>query len=168
MSTLSRVVFSVLLAAFAFPALCQKPQVTEVKQIPDYVLYDSFFHRVSWLNDLADNLAAQGKDGSVMRSAIGRQAGLTSQEEADLKAIVTYWRAATSTILSAAQSLTAAGERVGTSQLLQDLQKQRKHVTSESIDQLKATLGQARFKQFDVFVRLTSTVKAFHVTQAQK
>ena len=83
----SRILVTVLLAAFAFPAICQKPQIVEVKQIPDFVLYDSYFYRVAWLDNHAKSIRSQGKSDTNARSAIRRQGSLTSTEETALKAI---------------------------------------------------------------------------------
>ena len=51
------------LAAAGFPALCQNTQDPgPVAQVPYYLLYDDFFFRVTWLEQVANQLVAQGKE----------------------------------------------------------------------------------------------------------
>jgi hypothetical protein len=156
------------LAAFAFPAICQKPQTEEVKQIPDFVIYDSFFYRVAWLDNHANSLSAQGKNDTSTRSAIRTQAELTSAEEAALKAIAADLRVKDDGIANATRALMAAGARIGNSRQLQDLRDQRQQLIADHIGQLRTALGTTRFSELDAFIRRTSTVKRFAVAPPSK
>jgi hypothetical protein len=164
----SRILVIALLAAFAFPAICQKPQIVEVKQIPDFVLYDSYFYRIAWLDNHAKSLSLQGKIDTKMRSAIRKQGNLTSTEETALKAIAADLRVKDDGIASAARALRTAGERIGSSRQLQDLRNQRQQVITDHIAQLRAALGSTRFLELDGFIRRTSTVKRFAVVAPSK
>lgn len=159
----SQILVTVLLAAFAFPAICQKPQFEEVKQIPDFVIYDSFFYRVAWLDNHANSLSAQGKNDTSTRSAVRTQANLTIAEEAALKAIAADLRVKDDGIVSATRALMAAGARIENSQQLQDLRNQRQQTITDHIAQLRTALGSTRFLELDAFVRRTSTVRRFAV-----
>ena len=159
----SRILVTVLLAAFAFPAICQKPQFEETKQIPDFVLYDSYFYRVAWFDNHAKSLRSQGKSDTNARSAIRRQGSLTSTEETALKAIAADLRAKDDGIASAARALRASGARIESSRPLQDLRNQRQQVITDHIAQLRAALGTTRFLELDGFIRRTSTAKRFAV-----
>jgi hypothetical protein len=159
----SRILVTVLLAAFAFPAICQKPQFEDIKQIPDFVIYDSFFYRVAWLDNHANSLSAQGKNDTSTRSAIRMQANLTSTEEAALKAIAADLRVKDDGIVSATRALVAAGAQSGNPQQLQDLRNQRQQTITDHIAQLRAALGTTRFWELDAFIRRTSTVRRFAV-----
>ena len=143
--------------------MCQKPQIVEVKQIPDFVLYDSYFYRVAWLDNYAKSLRSQGKSDTNARSAIRRQASLTSTEETALKAIAADLRVKDDGIVSATQALMAAGAQSGNPQQLQDLRNQRQQVITDHIAQLRAALGPTRFLELDGFIRRTSTVRRFTV-----
>ena len=83
-----RAFIAVLIAGIGATALCQPPSKAaaqprpfqQITSVPDYMLWDAFFFRVNWLNDLAGKLEAKGRDGSHARSEIARRAHLTSQQ----------------------------------------------------------------------------------------
>jgi hypothetical protein len=155
-----RILVTVLLAGLGFPALCQKPQTTQATKVPDYVLYDAFFFRVKWLNDLADKYSSRGKPASAdhFRSLLQKKAGLTAQEGAALKAIAADWRAGDSGIVSAGRALVKAGAAANDLRL-QALASQRQQLVASHVSQLQAAMGSARFQKLDSFVRVSSTVK---------
>jgi hypothetical protein len=145
-----------ILASLTFPANCQSP-VTPNTNIPDYVVYNAFFFRVNWLNDLADKLASQGKDAVSARTLLSRQAGLTPQESDALKAIALDWRNKHSYVLTSARILIKTGVSAGDARL-QSLAGESRQTDLDHITQLQSALGPTRFKQLDVFVRATSAV----------
>jgi hypothetical protein len=151
-----RLVVVVILAIVTFPADCQS-RVTRNTAIPDYVVYNSFFFRVNWLNDLADKLASQGKDAVSARTFLSRQAGLTPQESDALKAVALDWRSIHLSLLTSARVLTKTGVSAGDARL-QSLADESQQTDLDHISQLQSALGPTRFKQLDVFVRATSAV----------
>ena len=159
----------VLLAGLGFPALCQKPQSTPATPVPDYILYDAFFYRVKWLNDLADKYDSRGKAASAgyFRSTLQRTAGLTAQEEAAVKAIAADWRAGDASIVNTGQALARAGASANAAQL-RALAAQRQRLVASHVSQLQAAMGAARFQQLDSFVRASSTVKGGAAAQMPK
>ncbi len=124
------------------------------------LVYDALFFRVMWLEGQANKLDSQGKNGAFMRSAISQQAGLTTQEEASLKAIAADWRGKESAIETASKALIAAGARGPTSAPLQNLAQQRKQMIADHINQLQAALGPARFAVLDGYATSTANVQA--------
>jgi len=164
-----RLLVTVLLAGLGLPALCQKPQTTQATPIPDYIIYDAFFYRVKWLNDLADKYDSRGKAASAgyFRSTLQRTAGLTAQEQAAVKAIAADWRAGDLGIVNTAQGLAKAGAAANAAQL-HALAVQRQQLVASHVSQLRAAMGSARFQQLDRFVRLTSTVKSGTAAQGPK
>ena len=164
-----RLLVTVLLAGLGLPALCQKPQTTQATPIPDYIIYDAFFYRVKWLNDLADKYDSRGKAASAgyFRSTLQRTAGLTAQEQAAVKAIAADWRAGDLGIVNTGQALAKAGASANSARL-HALAVQRQQWVTAHVGQLKAVMGPARFQQLDRFVRLTSTVKSGTAAQGPK
>jgi len=154
---MQKILLPLFLTVIALPAPCQQPRVTEIKDIPDYVLYDSFFFRVSWLEELADNTRSRGEDDSSVRSTIQRQAGLTLDEAASLKRIVRDWKARTSALKTAAQS---GG--------VKSVPEEHRQIMTELIGELKAALPAKTFAQLDAFVHASSTAKMIHVTPPAK
>ena len=141
------------------PAPCQGPQVNKVTGVPDHILYNSFFFRVAWLADRADQLASQGKKDAFIRTAIRRQARLTNEEDAALTAIALDWRTQDAAVASTQRLLLKSGVQAGLSQQLQGLASQRQQLVLDHISQLQAALGPAQFFLLDLFVRRNSTVR---------
>jgi hypothetical protein len=159
----SRVLAAVLLTGTGFTALCQSPpkqQLAQLTQVPDYILYDAFFFRVNWLNDLADKLDAKGQNGAWARSQIARQARLTSLEQLNLNTIAADYRTTNSVILGSIASLGAAGASTSNTPRLKDLQSQRKQNVLDHIAQLQTIFGDLDFRQFQAYVHGTTGVKA--------
>ena len=164
-----RILVIVLLAGLGFPALCQKPQTTQATKVPDYVLYDAFFFRVKWLNDLADKYSSRGKPASAdyFRSLLQKKAGLTAQEDAALKSIAADCRAGDLSIVGAGRALVKAGAAANDLRL-QALGSQRQQLVASHVSQLQTAMGLARFRQLDSFVRVSATVKGGAATPAPK
>jgi hypothetical protein len=164
-----RLIVTVLLAGLALPAFCQKPQTAQATPIPDYIVYDAFFYRVKWLNDLADKYDSRGKAASAgyFRSTLQRTAGLTAQEEAAVKAIAADWRAGDLGIVNTEQALAKAGATPNDLRL-KALALQRQQLVASHVSQLRAAMGAARFQQLDSFVRVSSTVKGAAAAQVAK
>jgi hypothetical protein len=141
--SISRSVALGLLAACT--SLCQDPKFNPPPKVPDYVIYDAFFFRVSWSEEQANKLASQGKDSSFLRSAIRRQAGLTEQETT-LKAIAADYRAQGDAILSVELALVAANPGAGGTRQLRDAVSQRIRAVNDHVAQLQAALAPARFR----------------------
>jgi hypothetical protein len=61
----SRIAAAVLLAAFGFQALSQtaSPAVAPAPKVPDQIVYEAFFQKVMFLEDLAKKLDAQKEEG---------------------------------------------------------------------------------------------------------
>ncbi len=155
----SRVLAVSLLVAAGFPALCQDPQVQPLAPVPYYVLYDEFLFRVTWLEQVANQLVAQGKDDTWARSSIRRGAQLTSEEEAALKAVAADWRQKSDAMTAANRALLAAHALDSSPQAQQDRANLRQQNVLDHVAQLQTAFGPARFKLFDVFVRRTAKVR---------
>jgi hypothetical protein len=74
----------VLLAGLTATSLAQAPAAAPP---PDYAVYDAFFFRLAWFDEMAQKQASRGKDGASLRSAIRRQAGLSLAQEEAVKAV---------------------------------------------------------------------------------
>lgn len=61
-------------------SLTRITQTQSKKEVPQYVVYHMMFRHVVWLQSKADELQAQGKDGSAYRNRYQRFAGLTDKE----------------------------------------------------------------------------------------
>ena len=151
---LSRLLAAAFVAALSLPAYCQSPPAIQLTAVPDYVLYDHFLSRVMWLESQADNLKAHGKDDSFLRSWMKRNAGLTNQEEAKLKAIAADCHSKTAANAGAVQALAATGATAANSQVQALLGEQQQTVLSH-VGQLQAAFGPTRYAVLDNFVRQT-------------
>lgn len=151
----SRILVGAFLAVLSLPAYCQSPPANNLTTVPDYVLYNHFLFRVTWLETQANNLKAQGKDDTFMRSWIKVNAGLTSAEEANLKAIAADCTAQNSAIVAAVQALAAANASPANNQQALSLRSQQLQMIQSHVTQLQAAFGTARYSALDAFVRRT-------------
>lgn len=149
----SRVLVAASLTVLSLPAYCQSPPAKQATTVPDYILYDHFMLRVVWLETQANNLKAQGKDDTFLRSYIKLQAGLTTSEESSLKSISADSQAQTTAIMNSAKALVAAGAIPATSQQVQALLSQRQQIVVNHMSQLQAAFGSARYAVLDAYVR---------------
>lgn len=123
-------------------------------------MYDSLFFRVTWLESLADRLAAEGKTDSAIRAAIRRELGLNPQEESALKEIARAWRTQNEAILASARAVTAAaGPAAASSAEVQGLMERRIQTVRDHIAQLQGSFGAARFQEIDAAVRRKSAIR---------
>jgi len=141
------------LAVLSLPTYSQSPPANILTTVPDYVLYNHFLFRVTWFETQANNLKAQGKDDTFMRSWIKVNDGLTSTEEANLKAIAADCTARNSAIVTAVQALAAAGASPANTQQALSLRSQQQQMIQSHISQLQAAFGTARYSALDSFVR---------------
>ena len=164
-----RLLATALLAGLGLPALCQQPQPKQITSVPDYILYDAFFYRVKWLDDLANKYSSQGRTAMTnqVRSIVRTKAGMTAQEDAALKAIAADWRARDAGIVTAGRALVKSGATAKDPRL-QALALQRQQLVASHVSQLQASMGSARFQKLDAFVRASSTVKGAAAAQAPK
>lgn len=151
----SRLLVAAFLTVLSLPAYCQSPPANQLTTVPDFVLYDHFMFRIVWLEKQANNLEAQGKDGTFMRSWAQRSAGLTDQETASLKAIALDCQTATSAILAAARAVAPASAHTAVPQQSQSLLSQQEQTILGHVGQLQTAFGPARFAVLDSFVRQT-------------
>ena len=136
-------------------------QTLPAADIPDYVLYDSLFFRVTWLEALADKLASEGKAHLAIRTAIRRELSLNPSEESALKEIAQAWRAKNDALLASARAATAAAGTAGANSAeVRGLMEQRIQTVRNHIARLQASFGAARFEKIDADVRRTSAVRA--------
>jgi hypothetical protein len=150
---------AVVLAGLGLAAAGQ--QTLPSAHIPDYVLYDSLFFRVTWLEALADKLASEGKAHLAIRTAIRRELSLDPSEESALKEIAQAWRAKNDALLASARAATAAAGTAGANSAeVRGLMEQRIQTVRDHIARLQASFGAARFEKIDADVRRTSAVRA--------
>lgn len=149
---------AVVLAGLGLAALGQ--QTLPAADVPDYVLYDSLFFRVTWLEALADKLASEGKAHLAIRTAIRRELSLNPSEESALKEIAQAWRAKNDALLASARAATAAGTAGANSTEVRGLMEKRIQTVRDHIAHLQASFGAARFEKIDADVRRTSAVRA--------
>ena len=172
----SRIAVVLLLAGFGFQAPCQTaPAAAPPPKVPDNIVYEAFFHKVLFLEDVAKKLDAQKKDGARARATIQHVISLTDQETATLKALAVDWqtqlaanRAAIAPFFQVAKSQTAASgaPSASTVQQIQALQGQRVAIATAHIQQFQAGVGSARFALIDAAVRASSTVHAVKMPPA--
>ena len=153
----SRVAAIALLAGLWAPAFGQSLNPTQYTDV-QLQMYDAFFFRVTWLEEQANKLAAQGKDPGFARSIIQKEAGLTAQEATALKAIAADWKAQKAPIAAAANAMMAAGASAGTSAPLLALRNQRDQMVAAHIDQTRAAFGTSRFPALDSYVKTAPAV----------
>jgi len=165
----SRIAAVLLLAGFGFQALSQTAPAAAAPKVPDNIVYEAFFHKVLFLEDVAKKLDAQKKSGARARATMQHVIGMTDQEAATLKAVAADWqtqltanRAAVAPFFQAAKSQVAASgaPSASTVQQIQALQSQRVAIATAHIQQFQAGVGSARFAVIDAAVRASSTVHA--------
>jgi hypothetical protein len=163
-----RAFVAVFLAGIGATALCQPPPklstsstpFQQMATVPDYILWDAFFFRVNWLNDLAGKLEAKGHSGANARSEIARRAHLTSQQQQALNAIAGDYRAASHAIYAQIVALIQSGPGSNPQQL-QNLQNQRMQTALDHMAQVQAAFGNTSFQAFSGYVHGTEVVKAY-------
>ena len=128
--------------------------------------YNSFFSRVSWLEDRAASLARLGKVGPLTRTAPAREFGLTVPEQALVTPIVADWQTKNGAIARQAQKLAAAGiTGAAESPELQSVEAARQQNIADHIDRLQATLSPERFAALDA---LLGRPRSFGASNRQK
>lgn len=151
----SRTLVAVFLTVVSLPAYCQGQPAKQASAVPDYILYDHFLFRVTWLENQANNLKAKGKNDTFVRSWMRVNAGLTAEEESNLKAIAADCEAKTSATLSAAKALASTAASSAGAQQFQALLSQRQQTVLDHMNQLQTAFGPARYAVLDAFVRQT-------------
>jgi len=149
-----------LLAALSLPAFCQTAPTNSANALPDYVVYSSILHRVTWFETQADKLKSQGLNDSFYRTMIQRQAELNDKETATLKSVAADWTQKNTAILGAPQAVRAQGASAANTQQIQNLQAQRIQAVRDHISQIQAAFGAVRFPVFDDYVRQNAAVQA--------
>jgi hypothetical protein len=172
----SRIAAVLLLVGFGFQGLCQTaPAAASPPKVPDNIVYEAFFQKVLFLEDVAKKLDARKKSGARARATIQHAIGMTDKEAATLKALAADWRtqlvanqAANAPLFQAAKSQVAASGALSAStvQQIQALQSQRAAIATAHIQQFQAGVGSARFALIDAAVRASSTVHAVKVPSA--
>jgi hypothetical protein len=135
-------------------------------QVPDYMLWDAFFFRVNWLNDLANRLDAKGQNGNWARSQIADQTHMASQQQQALNAIAADFRTTNNALIAQIAALAGPGASAANAQQVLNLQNQRKQNVLDHIAQLQAALGSTGFGQFEAYVHGTAHTKAYSTTTA--
>ena len=129
-------------------------------------LYRAFFRHLAFLDQQADALDAQGKDGSALRNFYQNAIGLTVEEAAVLKQAGGACVTAVQQTDQAAQQLIQAARakfpdrKVPSAAALPKppaelglLNKQRDDVSNLWIANLRASLGPASFQKLDTYVQ---------------
>lgn len=170
---LLRVSLPILLTALLSRATCQTIPTAMGYQIPDEILYESFFHRVLFLDGVVKRAGTpRGWDTLPPRQRIQRVVGLSDSETQTLLTTAQDWQArvaatdqaATEAAQTArAQEATSGAPSPATLQQLKSLQAKREQLALGCVAQLRAALGTNRFKVLDFYVRRTSTLKMVSV-----
>jgi hypothetical protein len=168
-----RVAVVLLLTGFRFQAFCQTaPAAAPSPKVPNNIVYEAFFRKVLFLQDLAAKQDAQKKSGAAARSAIQKAVGLTDQETAILNALAADWKTQVAANLATAAPLIQAAHGQMTAsgaaapsvvQQLRGLESQRSAIDAAHIQQFQSAVGSARFAVIDAAVQATSTVKTLKV-----
>jgi hypothetical protein len=153
---ISRCVLTLLLGGAVSVALCQTPE--RAARVPDTVLYNEFFGRVIWLDDIGRQIDAKGSDGTRAKAKTRRQAGLTVAEEATLKIVAKKWQEQNRAIRDKLTIIRASGVTPDSHQLEQII-AERRQIVLDGIAELRTLLGPTRFAQLDGYVRLTSVAR---------
>lgn len=148
--------FSALAAGSA--AYSQTPTLPPLPvERPYFALYDEFFYRVTWLDNLGDQFNAKQKDGSVPRSLIRREARLTEDEEAALKRVAKTWNLAHAASVAELRRLAVVAQPAERRAQALAIRSQYESKVLECVDDLRRSLRPATFKLLDVYVRRTAT-----------
>jgi len=151
----SRIFVAASLTVLSLPAYCQSPPASSPATPPARVFYDQFMFRVNWLQTQANNLKAQGKDDSFMRSYMQRSAGLTTQQAASLNAIAADCQAQTQALVGQIKALAGTAMTSAISQQVQSLLSQRQQAVIDHMSQLQTAFGAAQYAALDSFVHAT-------------
>jgi hypothetical protein len=168
-----RIAVVLLLTGFGSQALCQTaPAATPSPAVPRNIVYEAFFRKVLFLQDVANKLDAKKEDGAAARAAVQKAVGLTDQETSTLNALAADWKTQIAANLTAAAPLIqTAHSQMSTSgavapslvQQIQGLQSNRSAIDAAHIQQFQSSLGSARFAVIDAAVQAASTVKTVKV-----
>ena len=148
--------FAALEALVTQPRTAAAPPVLSSAQRSRLSVFNAFFLRFWWLEDIAANLDHyQGPIGSWTRTEAAREFGMTVSEHALVSPIVADWQAKNSAIAAQARKVSDGG-RITRSPEFQVLEENRLKALSDHIDQVQAALGPARFEALDALVRKNS------------
>jgi hypothetical protein len=146
--------------------------VYQLDQIPDAVIYEAFFRRVSFTEDLAKKSTAQGLDGAGVLRRLQGAAGLQDTQMQVLRDTVADWQAKRAAAdLEAKPLLAVARAQKSASgpppsdaqQRLQEWRERREQIVRDAMERLRTAFGSPRFFFFDAYVRRTSTVRGWAV-----
>jgi hypothetical protein len=147
------------------PPISHVPPVNSVTGVPTYVLYNFFFFRVMGLQDQADRVKAKGQDDSAVRHLLQKQAGLTTQQEAQLNSIASDWGTKDASVLGQIQTMAASGGSA--SPQFQALRSQRQQLLLDHLSQLQTTYGPGSFYLLDLYVKRNSNISGPGVTNGR-
>jgi hypothetical protein len=143
-----RVALTVLVAALVSGLLC-RPLPAASPQIPDWVLYESFFYHVAFVERAAQSVDAKGKSGDSGRRAFANDLGLTPRQLSAINPIAADCIGGVAQILKGATTASAAAS-----------QGQRQQVVADHVQQLRSAFG-GGFAGLDARIRAISRVKAY-------
>jgi len=123
--------------------------------IPDWVLYESFFHHVAFVERAAQKVDAKGKSGDSGRRAFANDLGLTPKQLSAINPIASDCLGSVAQISKGATQASAAAA-----------QSQRQQVVADHVQQLRSAFG-GGFTGLDARIRAISRVKLYQLPAGQ-
>jgi hypothetical protein len=170
---MQRLVWAALTCLLSLPAFSQAVS----KTIPDAVLYRIYFGRVQAMERAAQSLKSKGLDNARMLQLVKQESGLNDREASLIKTIARSSRAdverfdsdVAKPAIDAAQADVARGAQTKeqAAQARKTLDTQRDKIITDYVAQLRASLGDERFKKLDNFVRHNVAPKIQVIDPAQ-
>lgn len=134
--------------------------------VPEHVIYGLLLHHVYTLKHQSIENERRGKDGSSLRSAYKRKAGLSDYEALTLEKIASECEQEVAQVDARAKVVIDAfrarypGGRVPQGEMvsppppeLQAMQKERDDIVLSARERLRAAFGDVEFERFDTFVQ---------------
>jgi hypothetical protein len=138
----------------------QTPAPTPQGAVPDLVLYQALFQKVTAQNKFGDRLDAEKKDSSRVRSGIRDAAGLTKGEYQKLEAIAKEYAVARAAFFGDRHARLHSQDAAALSiQKLQEQQANFDSIVSGYITRLIAELGPTRSQVLASYVHSTIAPK---------
>lgn len=140
------------------------------KQVPDYVIYEFYFHKIAFFNNLAQQKEQSGLSGGGFQATIinelginQTQYGILNQIAAQALAQAAAMDANAATIIQQERARYPQGKLASKNQYpplppeLTTLQASRNSIILNAINQLSQQLGQAAFQNIDSRIKALVT-----------
>jgi len=139
-----------------------RPQQPHTKAVPDHVLYSIFFRQIANLDQAANKMDSEGKNGNELRTHVQRAAGLQESEGVILKQVAADCNKALRDNEAQAREIITrmhaqypkgAYLKLAPPAELVQLDEDRKQIVNEHITQLRTALDEPSFARLDGYMR---------------